>query len=67
MEAAIKAAAGTPQGLMQHVMPVALAIHGPLLRKYGFSTDPMGAMQFITAVQMHAMADPEMNGHVQVS
>eukprot|EP01138_Halocafeteria_seosinensis_P004913 gb/GECG01005024.1/.p1 GENE.gb/GECG01005024.1/~~gb/GECG01005024.1/.p1 ORF type:complete len:119 (+),score=23.91 gb/GECG01005024.1/:1-357(+) len=65
MEEAIQKAQGSPQGLMQYVLPLAIQIKGDILEKYGFTKDQMGAMQLITAIQMHATSDPQMNEQLQ--
>lgn len=66
MDEAIQKAQGSPQGLMQYVLPLAIQIKGDILEKYGFTKDQMGAMQLITAIQMHATNDPQMNEQLQV-
>lgn len=66
MEEAIQKAQGTPQGLMQFVLPLAIQIKGDILEKYGFTRDQMGAMQLMTTIQMHATNDPQMNEKLQV-
>ena len=45
---------------LQLVMPLGVEIQKPLLAKYGYPADAMGAMQMIMGVRMAAMSDPAL-------
>lgn len=49
---------------LQTVLPLAISLQGDLLTKFGFTRDPMGAMQMIMAIRMAAAADPALQAQV---